>query len=54
LARTVSDNHVFVQLVALIGDRATTTATLEEVEAVIGDAELAERVIETSHNSMGQ
>lgn len=39
---------------ALIGDRATSTATLEEVEAIIGDGELAERVIETANNSMGQ
>jgi nucleolar protein 56 len=54
LARIVSDNHVFVQLVALIGDRATSTSTLEEIEAIIGDGELAERVIDTSNNSMGQ
>lgn len=54
LAKIVSDNHVFVQLVALIGDRATSTASLEEIEAIIGDGELAERVVETAQNSMGQ
>lgn len=43
-----------MQLVALIGDRATTTASLEDIEAIIGDGELAERVVETAHNSMGQ
>jgi nucleolar protein 56 len=54
LARIVADNYIFVKLVALVGDRATSTASLEEIEGIIGDGELAERVIETSHNSMGQ
>ncbi len=54
LAKVVSDNFVFVQLVNLIGDRAASTATLEEIEAVVGDAEIAERVVETCKGSMGQ
>lgn len=39
---------------ALIGDRATSTASLEDIEGIIGDGELAERVVETAQNSMGQ
>lgn len=45
LARVISDNQVYVKLVHLIGDRATTAVTIEEIEEICGEAELAERVI---------
>jgi nucleolar protein 56 len=32
LARIVPDNFIYVQLVRLVGDRATTTVTVEQVE----------------------
>jgi len=54
LAKIVSDNQTFVRLAHLIGDKSTETVTAEEVEQVVGDGELAERVLETSRNSMGQ
>ncbi len=37
LSKIVSDNFIFVKLVSLIGDRATSTASLEEIEEIIGD-----------------
>jgi nucleolar protein 56 len=54
LARIVSDNNVFVKLAQLVGNRDTTTATLEEIEEICGDAEIAEKVLESYKNSMGQ
>ena len=54
LSKIISDNFIFVQLVYLIGDRATTTATLEEIEEIAIDGELSERVLEACKNSMGQ
>jgi nucleolar protein 56 len=54
LAKIVSDNNVFVKLAQLIGNRDTTTATLEEIEEICGDAEIAEKVLESCKNSMGQ
>lgn len=50
----VSDNHIFVNLVQLIGDRATTEVTPEELEELIGDGEITEKVAEGIKNSMGQ
>ena len=44
LSKIISDNYIFVKLVNLIGDRATSTATLEEIEEIAIDGELAERV----------
>jgi hypothetical protein len=41
-------------LVILIGDRAVSTATVEDIEEIVGDGELSERVIEISKGSMGQ
>jgi nucleolar protein 56 len=32
LAKIVSDNHIFVKLAQLIGNRDSSTATLEEIE----------------------
>ena len=43
-----------MQLVQLIGDRAVSTAGTAEIEEVVGDGEIAEKVHETSLNSMGQ
>ena len=54
LPKLVSDNHIFVQLVQLVGDRATTEATPEELEELIGDGEISEKVAEGIKNSMGQ
>lgn len=54
LAKIVSDNQVFVRLVQLIGDRATSAVEAAEVEEVVGDGEIAERVCEAAKSSMGQ
>lgn len=54
LSKIVSDNHIYVQLVQLIGDRASTDVNAETLEELIGDGELAERAFEASKNSMGQ
>lgn len=54
LARLVSDNLIFVKLVQLVGDRKTTDVTSEQVEELVGDGEIADKVIESARNSMGQ
>lgn len=54
LAKIVNDNFIFVRLVKLIGDRATTSATVEEIEELVIDGEIATRVSETILSSMGQ
>jgi len=40
--------------VTLIGNRANSTSSLEEIEEIVVDGELAERVGETMKASMGQ
>ena len=50
----MSDNHSFVRLVQLIGDRAVSTSGAAEIEEIVGDGELAEKVHDASLNSMGQ
>ena len=54
LAKIVPDNQAFVNLAILIGDRATTEATLEEIEEFTVDGEIAEKVLDAIKNSMGQ
>lgn len=54
LSKVVSDNQIYVRLVNLIGDRATSTADVEQIEEIVGDGEISERVFEVSKNSMGQ
>ena len=54
LVKIISENQTYVQLVNLIGDRASTAVELEEIEEIVGDGELAERILEASKNSMGQ
>jgi nucleolar protein 56 len=54
LARIVSDNQTFVKCVQLIGNRATSAVEASEIEEIVGDGEIAERVVEVSNNSMGQ
>lgn len=54
LAKIVTDNNVYVRLAHLIGNRDSTEVTLEEVEEICGDADIAEKVIESAKNSMGQ
>lgn len=54
LAKIVTDNNIYVKLAHLIGNRESTDVTLEEVEEICGDADIAEKVIESSKNSMGQ
>lgn len=54
LAKIVTDNNIYVKLAHLIGNRESTEVTLEEVEEICGDADIAEKVIESSKNSMGQ
>ena len=43
-----------MKLVQLIGNRAVSTATVEEIEAIANDGEIAERIEEAMRNSMGQ
>ena len=54
MARIVPDNFAFVRLAKLIGNRDATEATLEEIEEICGDGEIAERISEAIKNSMGQ
>lgn len=54
MAKIVPDNFTFVQLANLIGNREGTTATMEEIEEICQEGEIAEKVVEASKNSMGQ
>ena len=54
LARIVPDNYIYVQLTNLIGNRQATEVTVDQVEELVLDGEIAEKVIESSLNSMGQ
>ena len=54
LAKIITDNNVFVRLAHLIGNRDTCEVTVQQVEEICGDADLAEKVIESYKNSMGQ
>jgi len=54
LARIVTDNNIYVKIVHLIGNRDTCETSLEEVEAICGDADIAEKILESCKNSMGQ
>ena len=55
LPKLISDNNIFVKLAHLIKNRDNIAQiTAEEVEEIVGDGEIAERVIELANNSMGQ
>ena len=54
LARIVTDNIKYVQCVKLIGNRDAASFTAEEVEQIVEDGELAEKVVDSCLNSMGQ
>lgn len=54
LARLITDNNTYVKMAHLVGNRDTTEATLEEVETICGDADIAEKVLDSCKNSMGQ
>lgn len=54
LARIVSDGQIYVKVVQLVGDRATSNVDAAALEEIIGDGDLAEKVFEHSKNSMGQ
>lgn len=50
----MSDGQIYVKVVQLVGDRATTNVDAAALEELIGDGDLAEKVFEHSKNSMGQ
>lgn len=54
LSKLVTENPKYVQLVKLIGNRDTTTATAEQIEEICEDGEIAEKVADSCLNSMGQ
>jgi len=54
LAKIVTDNNIYVRVAHLIGNRDSTEVTVQEVEEIVGDADIAEKVIESAKNSMGQ
>ena len=54
LAKIVSDNHTFVRLAHHFGNRDTCETSLEALEEICGDTDIAEKVLESSKNSMGQ
>lgn len=54
LARIVTENIKYVQLVKMIGNRETADVTAEQVEEITEDGEIAEKVIDSCLNSMGQ
>lgn len=54
MAKIVTDNNVFVRLAHLIGNRDTCEVTIEQVEEICGDGDIAEKIIESFKNSMGQ
>lgn len=54
LARIVPDNFTFVKLALAIGNREGTEATVESVEEICGDGEIAQKIVDSILNSMGQ
>lgn len=54
LSKIITENVKYVQLVKLIGNRDTTTATAEQIEEICEDGEIAEKVADSCLNSMGQ
>lgn len=55
LAKVVNDNRVFIKLVLLIKDKAQISSELlPEIEEVVGDAGIAEKVYQAATASMGQ
>lgn len=55
LPKLISDNNIFVKLAHLIKNRDNISqVSAEEVEEIVGDGEIAEKVIELANNSMGQ
>ena len=54
LAREVADNESYVRCVQAIQNREYMNEnTLQELEAIVHDGELAQRIIDASHISMG-
>lgn len=54
MARIVTDNQTYVKAVNLIGNRDTAELDLEVLEELCGEADIAEKVVESCKNSMGQ
>lgn len=55
LAREVPDNEAYARCVQTIQNREyMNEETLQELEAIVHDGELAQRIIDASNISMGQ
>eukprot|EP01017_Pseudomicrothorax_dubius_P003206 TRINITY_DN103_c0_g2_i1.p1 TRINITY_DN103_c0_g2~~TRINITY_DN103_c0_g2_i1.p1 ORF type:complete len:482 (-),score=171.52 TRINITY_DN103_c0_g2_i1:78-1523(-) len=55
LARLIPDNTIYVKVANLIGDKANATDELvPQLEEIIGDGDLAQRVVDSAKTSMGQ